>query len=248
MVPRNEILRYLAEYLKVDEFSDYCVNGLQVEGNPIIARIATGVSVSDRFIQAALEIDAQMLLVHHGLFWKGTQHPFALTGVIRKRVKKLLDNNLNLVGYHLPLDAHDQVGNNAIILKNLGLTPVSTVDVGSIGEFPEEIPFPELLDRLNGILPSPAMALPCGIENVKRVGIISGGAPNMVETVAAMDCDTFITGEANEPLPRLVEELNLNFIAAGHYNSERFGPLALGDHLARHFDLTVEFIDIENPV
>jgi len=245
---RSEILSYLDEFLGVSDISDYCVNGLQVEGTPEITRIITGVSVSQRLFEAALDTGAELIIVHHGIFWKGTQHPFSLTGVMRNRIKTLLLNDLNLAAYHLPLDAHPRIGNNARIMDSLGLHEKTAFDVGFIGDYAQPIPIGEFISRLVSLLPDPINHLDYGKPVVKRVAVISGGGSGSVEEAASLGADLFLSGEILEPAVRTSEELGIHAISAGHYNSERFGPLALADHLRNSVGIPADFIDIPNPV
>ncbi len=248
MVARDDILKYLNELLRVESFSDYCVNGLQVEGKQLIESIAVGVSISNELFQSAIQLNADLIIVHHGLFWRGTRHPFALTGIMKNRVKRLLDHDINLAAFHLPLDAHPELGNNAQILHRIGGTQLVPFDVGFIGALPTEKSINMVKFELDALLPNPSHLFTRSSHAVQRVAVVSGGASHLVESATLAGADLFVTGEASEPIPRLIEELGIHFISAGHYNSERFGPMALGDHLKNIFDLPVSFIDIDNPI
>ena len=153
MVHRDEIVKYINDFLNVSEFNDYCVNGLQVEGKQTIDKIVLGVSVSERLFQAAIHEKADMIIVHHGFFWKSDPSPYSLRGIFRQRLALLLKNDINLLGYHLPLDAHPEIGNNARILKRLDMKQLQAVDVGFLGELTSPLPFNNFVQFL--ILLSP---------------------------------------------------------------------------------------------
>ena len=248
MTARNAVLEYIDRALDCGSFQDYCVNGLQVEGRKEVRRIATGVSASLRFFEEASAWGADLLVVHHGLFWKNSNHPFALTGVTRNRVAFLLNRDINLAAYHLPLDAHPELGNNAVIMRRLEADVLEQVDVGFTGVFEPELPVADLAARVDGMLPSPALRLTYGPEKVRNIAVVSGGAPHLLEEAAGRGVDAFITGELSEYVPRLAEELGVHVFAMGHYNSERFGVMALGERLFEVFDLPVRFFDVANPV
>ena len=247
MVLRNEVLSYLESVLDCGAFQDYCVNGLQVEGRERVERIAVGVSASMRFFQEAQRWGADLLIVHHGLFWKSTPHPFALTGVLRNRVAFLIEHGLNLAAYHLPLDAHPEIGNNARILSMLGARDPAPVEPGLLGRFEPAVEVRELAARVQAWMSRPVVHLAYGPATVRTAAVISGAASTLVEVVAARGAEAFITGDLAEQVPRLAEELGIHLFALGHYDSERFGIIALGDRLHERFDLPVRFFEVENP-
>ncbi len=247
MVNRDDLLQYVDTLLDCQTFQDYCVNGLQVEGRARVTRIATGVSASMRFFQAALDWGADLLLVHHGLFWKNTPHPFALTGVLRHRVAFLLAQDVNLAAYHLPLDAHPELGNNAQILAYLEAVNLAPIEVGHTGRIDPPRDVPWLMDRLRKASPGPVTHVGGGPELIRTVTVISGGASNLVELVASRGSDAFVTGDLAEQVPRLAEELGIHVFSLGHYNSERLGIMALGHRLQDTFNLPVRFFEVENP-
>lgn len=248
MAKRNEIIQYMNEILTPENFNDYCVNGLQVEGKPDIEKIALGVSVSERMFKAALAEKADMILVHHGLFWRSDPHPLHLTGLLYRRLKLLMDAKINLVGYHLPLDAHPEIGNNAQILKNLGMTQLEAVDVGFLGELPRAMDFHAFHQRVDEKLDTRAFVLPYGPSRIQKALVISGGSSPEFELAANYDAEVFIGGDIRENVVRSVEEVGINFINAGHYNTEKFGIQALGARIQEKFDIPCAFIDIPNPV
>ncbi len=249
MTTLTELTTRLDTLLQPEAFADYCVNGLQVEGSAVVRRVACGVSLSQRFIDAALEWSADALLVHHGLFWRSTPHPMALrAGPMRDRLKLLLTNDLSLLAYHLPLDAHPEIGNNAVLARELGLVDLSPVDVGFAGNLSEPLPIDRFIDRLAAVTQHPVEAFRFGAEEIRRVGLISGGSGASYPAIVAAGCDTFVNGDRQENLVREYEESGINHLFAGHYATERFGPRALGDWCAAQLDVETRFIDVPNPV
>jgi len=245
---RNDILSYLNELLNVPDFDDYCINGLQVEGKAEISKIVGGVSVSARLFREAIERRADMIIVHHGLFWKNDPVPFSLTGIAYNRISLLIKNDINLAGYHLPLDAHPDLGNNAQLIKMLDLTLLHPVDVGFLAQLKKPLSFTEFVEMVNQRLERDNLTFPFGKKNVSKVLIISGGAASDYPLALEYGADTFLTGEIKESLVRPMEEVALNLIIAGHYQTEKFGVQALGHHLQDRFDISFEFIDIPNPI
>lgn len=245
---RDELLHYLNQYLEIGQFDDSCQNGLQVEGMPEVHKVALGVSVSARLFQEAVAFGAEMIIVHHGLFWQKDPHPYQVTGFRKRRLALLLQNDVNLLAYHLPLDAHGEVGNNIQILQRLQLAPLEAMEIGFIGSVRTPVEIEELHDRVNGQLQTSATLFPFGTRWVEKVLVISGSSSAACERAFHLGVDTFIGGDIREDHVRLCEELGLNFIAAGHYNSEKFGVQALADHIQQKFGLTTKFFDIPNPV
>ena len=192
-------------------------------------------------------------LVHHGLLWRGDEPP-RLVGAFRERVRLLLDADLSLVAYHLPLDRHVAHGNAAVMARELHLERLESfgyfdgVALGFAGVFPTPLPVAELLGRLRGICGQEPLHFPGGPEKVASVGIVTGGAPTGFEEAVTAGLDCYITGEAREWVPYRAEEDGVHYIAAGHYATERFGIRALGEFLAKRFDLEVRFLDVPNPV
>jgi dinuclear metal center YbgI/SA1388 family protein len=248
MAQRDEIVRFLAELLSVRDFEDECVNGLQVEGKREVRNIALGVSVSVRLFEAALAQGADMVVVHHGLFWKSDSQPFALRGVMRKRLGLLLGADVSLLAYHLPLDAHPEVGNNAQLLARLGLSRKQAVYVGYLGSLPEPLSLDAFVDRVNTQIGAQAQVFPYGPDHVQQVAVVSGGASPEYHMALGAGADTFLAGDIRENIVRELEEAGINYINAGHYNTERFGIQALGERVRDTFDVGVEFIDVPNPV
>ena len=248
MTDRDKIVCYLNELLNITEFDDYCVNGLQVEGKKNIQKVILGVSASLRLFQQAVEKNADMVLVHHGVFWKSDPSPFALTGIFRERLALLLKNDINLLAYHLPLDAHPEFGNNAQIMKLLNITTIKPIDVGFLGELNSKLNREKFLKIVNQKLDTESQFFPFGSSEVHRIMVMSGGSSNYYKLAIENNADTFIGGEIKENVVRELEEVGLNYINAGHYNTEKFGVQALRSVLAEKFNLSCDFIDVPNPV
>ena len=240
---------YLADFLRVQDFRDYCPNGLQVEGRAEVARIVTGVTASAALLEAAVAERADAVIVHHGYFWRGEDG--RITGMRRRRIGLLLEQNLNLFAYHLPLDAHPGVGNNVTLARQLGLelenrfgeqdiAALGTVAAGATaGSFARTIT--EKLGRAPLLIGDPARPL-------RRVAWCTGGAQGMFEQAIALGVDAYVSGEISEQTVHLARESGVAYIAAGHHATERYGVQALGDHLAQRFGLEHRFIEIDNPV
>ncbi len=246
---REELNRYLDGLLEVSRFRDYCPNGLQVEGRSEIRRIVSGVTASFDLIQAALADRADAILVHHGYFWKG-EDP-CLTGMRRARITPLLAHDLNLFAYHLPLDAHAVLGNNAELGRLLGL-----VQTGRFAD--QEIGYRGRLDaplRLDAFAARVAQRLgreplvigEAGME-IRELAWCSGAAQGLFEEAIKLGPDAFLSGEISEQQVHLARESGVAFIAAGHHATEKYGVQALGEHLAARFGLAHRFVDIPNPV
>ena len=249
MTPRVEIECYLNTLLEVGKFRDYGPNGLQVEGREGIGKIVSGVTASLALIEAAVERQADAVLVHHGLFWKG--HDGRITGWMKKRIELLLAHQINLLAYHLPLDAHPQLGNNAQFGQRLKFTAdgrFGEQELGFIGT-PSQPLTPAALAallkfRLNR---DPTMIDGAPGRQIRRVAWCTGGAQGYFEAAIAAGADAYVTGEISEPQAHLARETGVSFFACGHHASERYGAPALGAHLAEKFGLTHEFVEIDNP-
>ncbi len=246
---RNDLARYLDELLAVEKFKDYCPNGLQVEGRQRIERIVTGVTASAALIEAAIIEQADAVLVHHGYFWRGEDA--RLRGVKRDRVARLIRADLNLFAFHLPLDAHPLVGNNAQLGLRLGW-PIearcSDQDLVAIGTLPMPISFRELGRRVESKLARAPLLIGDPNRPIARIAWCTGGAQGFFEDAIAAGVDAYLTGEVSEQHYHLSIESGVGFIAAGHHATERFGINALGEHLAQKFGVGHQYIDIPNPV
>ena len=251
---RKELIDYLATLLETDKFKDYCVNGLQVEGKDEINRIVTGVSVSRRLFAEAIAKNADAVIVHHGLFWNGDADPFRLNGIMAARVRDLMTHDINLFGFHLPLDIHPTLGNNAQIAQKLGMEVMDRVDIeewekaGFVCQLSEPVARDVFLSKVDQELDAQAQLFPYGAGTVHRVLVLSGGSSKYYRVAVENDCDSFLGGDIHESVVRSAEEAGLNFVSGGHYNTEKWGIIALGDHLKEKFGLDVQWVDIPNPV
>ncbi len=249
IVERAALAKYLDELLAVNTFKDYCPNGLQVEGRARIARIVTGVTASAALIEAAIALQADALIVHHGYFWRGEDA--RLLGVKRDRIARLLRADLNLFAFHLPLDAHPRVGNNAQLGAQLGW-PIESLcgdqNLVAIGTLPTPMAFEALGHEVEKKLARKPLMIGDANRRVVRVAWCTGGAQAFFADAIAAGVDAYLTGEVSEQHFHLAKESGVGFIAAGHHATERFGIQALGEHLAGKFGLAHRFIDIPNPV
>ncbi|MBE9610542.1 Nif3-like dinuclear metal center hexameric protein [Chitinilyticum piscinae] len=247
-VIRQQLENYIGQLLELGRFRDYCPNGLQIEGRESIRSIATAVTASQAAIDEAIALGADALLVHHGFFWKNESPPLVRSK--KHRIAALLRHDINLFGYHLPLDAHPELGNNARLGQLLGLQPTGRTgeqDMVWLGELPEPIQWHEWQARIDSATGRTCLAIP-GRTAVKRVAWCTGGAQSYFHDVAALDVDCYLTGEASEFVTHLARESGVGFIAAGHHATERYGIRALGEHLAKQFELELHHIEIDNPV
>lgn len=245
---RDELISFLNTYLEVDHFQDYCRNGLQVQGTDKVNKIVSGVTFSQRLIQEAILRKAELILVHHGLFKGDIPDPPSLCGVMRERLALLLSQDINLVGYHLPLDAHPEIGNNILACLELEIENPEPLDVGFIGDLPFPEKFSALMDKVRDIYDRELMPFEFGSLEIKRVAIISGGSSYLWETALQAGADLFICGDMKESLVRKIEEAKLNVIVAGHYHTETLGIRALSDLIQEKFQIEVSYVDIPSPV
>ena len=247
----SELIQYLEHTLEPQRFQDYCPNGLQVEGCEQVSRLVSGVTASQRLLDEAVAWGADAIVVHHGYFWKG-EDP-AVVGMKRRRLATLLANNVSLLAYHLPLDAHPSLGNNARLGQLMGLLEHQPLQpggdgVGNIANLPAAIPAGELVAQLQQITARQPLHIGAAEEPVRRIAWCTGAAQGYIEAAVAAGADMFITGEASEPTVHIAREEGIHFVAAGHHATERYGVQALGEHLAETFSLQHRFIDIDNPV
>lgn len=248
MVTRNDLETHLAALLQVERFQDYGPNGLQVEGCAAIRKLATGVTASLALIEAAAAWGADAIVVHHGLFWRGQDG--RVVGWMQRRLRHLLAHNMNLFAYHLPLDAHAELGNNAQLAHRLGLQADARFGEQNLGAAGPA----GGLGSLDGLRAALADALgrePTVVEGdgriLRRIGWCTGGAQSYFEAAIAAGVDAFVTGEISEPQAHIARETGVAFFACGHHATERFGAAALGEHVAGTFGLEHRFIEIANP-
>lgn len=246
---RNDELEQLVnQLLGATDFKDYGPNGLQVEGRTQVKKIVTGVTACQALLDEAVRLNADAVLVHHGYFWKN--EPSVIKGMKRQRLKTLLANDINLYGWHLPLDAHPELGNNALLAKLWGIERKGELDQLLLwGELAQPLSGEQFAERIHTTLQR--VPLHCGDNApalIKRVAWCSGGGQGFIDTAAAFGVDAFVSGEASEQTIHSAREQGIHFFAAGHHATERCGIKALGEWLATHHGLDVTFIDIDNPV
>lgn len=245
----TELLDYSGHLLQVERYRDYCPNGLQVAGREEVGVIVSGVSASMALLEAAADARADMVLVHHGYFWKG-EDP-RVTGVRRARLKFLLDRDISLVAYHLPLDAHPELGNNARLANVLGVEVDGWFGeqlLAAYGHPTEELTFGGLCGRVARRLGREPLVIGDVDVRVRKLAWCTGAAQDVFEQAVALGADVFLTGEVSERTVHLARESGVAFIAAGHHATERYGVQALGEHLAIRYGLRHHYIEIDNPV
>ena len=248
----TDLETHLNTLLQIETIADYAPNGIQVQGGETVRTVVTGVSACLDLFQAALAIQADLILVHHGLFWE--KQPRVVTGNLKQRLRLLLAHDLTLMAYHLPLDCHPELGNNIHILKRLALNPVQPFGkyhghfLSFIGQTETPVAFAGFSARVQHLFGGNPLVLPFGPEKIQRVAVCSGAAPELIREAKEQGADLFLSGEATEPIFHYAKEERIHFIAAGHHRTETFGVRALGDYLAGHFKLEHHFIDIPNPL
>ena len=247
MAERADLMATLEQWLTPETFQDYCPNGLQVEGSAQVHRIVSGVTASQALLDAAVADGADLVLVHHGYFWKG--EPQAVTGMKRARLKTLLAHDINLVAYHLPLDDHPEYGNNRQLAEVLGIGNPRPLD-GLVWQGELAVPMtPEALAaHLSQALGRQPLHVGMGAERIRRVGWCSGAAQGYIAKALDAGLDAFISGEISEPTTHTARECGIHYYAAGHHATERYGVKALGQALAGKFGIEHRFVDCDNPV
>lgn len=245
----KELMDYTGQLLQVERFRDYCPNGLQVEGRAEIGTVVSGVSASMALLEQAANMDADMVLVHHGYFWKGED--LRVAGIKRARLKFLLERDINLAAYHLPLDAHPELGNNVQLARLLGFNVegwFGEQSVAAYGSLTQPVSLGELGRLISARLERAPFVVGDERATIHRIAWCTGAAQDYLEQAAAMGVDAFLTGEVSERTVHLALESGVAFVAAGHHATERYGVQALGEHLAQRFGLRHHFIDINNPI
>ena len=244
-----ELVEYLDRLLEPAKFRDYCPNGLQVEGRAEVRRIVAGVTASQALLDAAVAVQADAVLVHHGYFWRGEDG--RITGMRKRRLATLIENDISLLAYHLPLDAHPTLGNNAQWAAALGWQPQGQFgeqDIGWVGTLPQPQTVAELATGLTVALGRAPLVIGEPARPISRLAWCSGGAQGYFEQAIALGVDAYLSGEISEQTVHLARESGVAYFAAGHHATERFGTQALALHLAEHCGLDCRFVDVDNPV
>lgn len=251
MVQLKDLLNYSNNVLEIERFQDYCPNGLQVEGKQDVKNIVSGVTACQALIDAAIAEKADVLLVHHGYFWKGEDA--RITGLKYQRVRSLIESGTSLLAYHLPLDAHPLYGNNAKLAEMLdlhiaGTFPSASDAVGLYGTLKTPMSAADFSQKITTTLNREPLHIGEKSEQIHTIAWCSGAAQGYIEAAAELGVDAYLSGEISEQTVHIARECGIHFFAAGHHATERYGVQAFGEHLASHFGLNHQFIDIPNPV
>lgn len=252
MINRDALAEYLDQYLAAQKISDYAPNGLQIEGRSEIRKLCTAVSITQTVIRAAIEWQADAILVHHGFFWRGERS--VLTGIRRQRIADLLSHNLNVFAYHLPLDLHPIVGNNACLAQRLPVTNVTQHDVEKlpkglwVGELAEGIVPRSMASLLEDALLQAPIHIAVTRPKIQRIAWCTGAAQDFLEETQRLNVDAYISGEISERTYDLAQELDIHYFACGHHATERYGVQALATHLVQEFGIEHRFIETNNPI
>ena len=249
----QEIIQWCDHTLKSSEFKDYAPNGLQIEGKTEVNKILCAVTASQDAIEAAIAQKADLLLVHHGYFWKGEAYP--ITGMRGKRIKALIQNDISLVGYHLPLDSHPTLGNNAAIADILDLENIEPLDpserhpIGNIGYLKNAMSPEDFKTLVTNKLGFNAIHLPANDQPlIQKVGFCTGGAQDYIGKAADMGCDAYISGEVSERTFYEAKELNVHYFACGHHATERYGVQRLAQAISEQFNIEYSYFELNNPI
>jgi len=250
---RDNLENYLNQLLAIDPINDYCPNGLQIQGKDEIKKIVSGVTASQALIDQAIALQADALLVHHGYFWKNES--YVIRGIKHQRIKALLEHNINLFAYHLPLDVHAELGNNVQLGQLLSINNVQALPnlkpdgIVMQGELEQSLSSKLFAEQISTKLNRQCLHIaPSSNKDINTVAWCTGGGQGYIEAAAEQGIDAFITGEASEQTTHIAHEMNIHFFAAGHHATERYGIKALGEHLKNELGLAVDFVDINNPV
>lgn len=253
MVELKQLHEYCNQLLAAESFRDYCPNGLQVEGRSQIKKIVAAVTASQDVLEQAVARGADAILVHHGYFWKGESA--TITGARKRRLQYLLQHDVSLLAYHLPLDVHAEYGNNITLAQQLGFVVRGAVAAGEVpgllwhGELPSVLSAPQLLQHIQSRLQRAPLHLASARSRpIKTLAWCSGGAQGYIEQAAQLGVDAYVSGEVSEQTYHLARELDIHYFAIGHHASESYGVQALAQHLAQRFDVAWEFVDVPNPV
>jgi dinuclear metal center YbgI/SA1388 family protein len=249
---RQAFENYLNTLLKPEQIKDFCPNGLQIEGSEDISKVITGVTATQALIEQAIEEKADALVVHHGFFWKNES--YVIRGMKHKRIKALLAHDISLFAYHLPLDIHPTLGNNAQLAKLFSIDNVAPLEIGNAlsvavrGEFDTPLCAQTLEQRISEQLNRQCLHIAAPSNKaIKTVAWCSGGGQNYIELAAEQGIDAFISGEVSEQTTHVAREMDIHFYCAGHHATERYGAKALAEHFNQHLSIQAKFIDIDNP-
>ena len=252
MAKLQDIIQWCDQTLKSPEFKDYAPNGLQIEGKTEVHKILVAVTASQDAIDAAIRENADLLLVHHGYFWKGEAYP--ITGMRGKRIKSLIQHDISLLAYHLPLDSHPSLGNNAAIADLLELERIETLDpserhpIGNIGYLNQPMPVEEFKTFVSEKLKFDVTHLPADKNMIEKVGFCTGGAQDFIVKAAEQGCDAYISGEVSERTFYEAKELGVHYFACGHHATERYGVQRLGQAISEQFDIEYVYFELNNPI
>ncbi|MHA3890788.1 Nif3-like dinuclear metal center hexameric protein [Acinetobacter sp. GXMZU3951] len=252
MAALQEIIQWCNDTLKTHEFKDYAPNGLQIEGKSEVKKIVCAVTASQEAIDAAVAQQADLLLVHHGYFWKGEAYP--ITGMRGKRIKTLIQHDISLVAYHLPLDSHPMLGNNAAIADLLELEIFEALDaserhpIGNIGYLKQALTPEDLKNFLTERLGFQTIHLPADKKTIQKVGFCTGAAQDFISKAAEQNCDAYISGEVSERTYYEAKELDVHYYACGHHATERYGVQRLGKAISEQFNLEYSYFELNNPI
>jgi len=251
-VDLKELVSFTNTLLNSQRIKDYCPNGLQVEGQKVVRSIVGGVTASQALIDRAIALGANAILVHHGYFWKGEDE--AITGIKKRRLKSLLENDISLLAYHLPLDIHAELGNNVQLAEKLNITvtgslePMSSTGIGLVGELLAPMPADEFRQHISIVLGRECLHIGDESGEIRRLAWCTGAAQSMISQAVDLGVDAYISGEISEPTVHVARETGIHYFSAGHHATERYGVQALGSRLAEQFNLEFNFVDIDNPV
>ena len=252
MAKLQDIIQWCDQTLKSPEFKDYAPNGLQIEGKTEVRKILAAVTASQDAIDAAIRENADLLLVHHGYFWKGEAYP--ITGMRGKRIKSLIQHDISLLAYHLPLDSHPSLGNNAAIADLLKLERIEALDpserhpIGNIGYLNQPMPVEVFKKFVSEKLKFDAIHLPADKNMIEKVGFCTGGAQDFIVKAAEQGCDAYISGEVSERTFYEAKELGVHYFACGHHATERYGVQRLGQAISEQFDIEYVYFELNNPI
>jgi dinuclear metal center YbgI/SA1388 family protein len=246
-----DLVKYLDGLLAIEKFHDYCPNGLQIEGCREIKKLVTGVTACQALFDRAISEKADAILVHHGFFWK--EEDPRIIGIKKKRIATLIKNNVSLIAYHLPLDAHPVFGNNAQLVQKLGIElelpeKREVTDIIFVGNLAEAMSVRDFTAKVTDVLQRTPLCIADPDKKIKKIAVCSGGAQDYFNQALKYDVDAFLTGEICEYIVHVARETGVAYIAAGHHATEKYGIQTIGEHAAQKFNLEYKFIDIENPV